>query len=59
MQAITPPANSGADRFVPATGGPSLAMDVAIGALVFGPPLNNEEEATVIRERWKNANGNN
>jgi hypothetical protein len=56
MQAITPPANSGADRFVPATGGASLAMDVAIGALVFGPPLNNEEEATVIRERWKNAN---
>jgi hypothetical protein len=58
MQAITPPANSGPDRFVPATGDAGVAMDAAIGALVFGSPLTGKEEATVIREGWINANGN-
>ncbi len=57
IHAITAPSFSASDRTVPASGGDSLAMDAAVGALVFGDPLTGEEERTVIRDRWKTTNG--
>lgn len=59
MQAIAPPPNTGPGRIVPATGGASVAIDAATGALVFGAPLTRQEEAAVIRDSWKIENGTN
>ena len=53
FQAMTAQHTSGSGRIAPAGGGGRLAMDAAIGALVFGAPLTRDEEATVINGRWK------
>lgn len=53
IQAMTAPSRPENDRIVPANGGDRLAMDAAIGALVFGAPLTGEEEAAVLNNDWK------
>lgn len=52
IQSMTAPHASGSDRIVPASGGGRLAMDAAVGALVFGAPLSHEEEAAIINDHW-------
>jgi anti-sigma factor RsiW len=53
IQAMTAPSQSDADRIVPASGSDRLAIDAAINALVFGAPLNGEEEAAALGNGWK------
>jgi hypothetical protein len=53
FQAMTAPSQPATDGFVPASGGDRLAIDAAIGALVFDGPLTGEEEAAALSNDWK------
>lgn len=53
FQALTAPSQPAADGYIPASGGDRLAIDAAIGALVYDRPLTGGEEAAALRSGWK------
>jgi anti-sigma factor ChrR (cupin superfamily) len=53
MQALLPPAASGAEHTIPADAGPDGAMDAVIGAWISGNPLGGADEAAVMRKAWQ------